>query len=306
MNIYLTVVVVLCAVGASLAITEKPVLVTRELNHIKGGDRETEFECTYKLEDGEKIKELSVKKQKGDAWLPDPVFKHTGEEDATSGEVKDEIAKGDITIPDKKKNVFRVKKAAKVDGNYKCIVVGDKAGSAEQEGPATVKAQRETVEFKIHEKDAKDNSLDFKADQQLDASLEYALADSDGVFIKAEFKKDDAVYLTLTAGSGSDADKIETADQKDKGVKKDDVVEAKRNKDTKLITYSIKNAYKETGGKFKAVFYYKVKSDAADPPLQFDSSEVELKYTGAAATTMLSFASISTLLLALVAMRSNL
>ncbi|CAG2164061.1 unnamed protein product [Oppiella nova] len=304
MNIYLTIVVVLCAVGASLAITEAPVLKTRELNHIKGGDRETEFECTYKLDTGETFKELTVKKQGKDASTWNTVFTHTGETDATSGKVDGEIAEGEITIPDKKKNVFRVKKATKVDGVYKCNV--DPVTGSGKEVQATVKALRETVEFKIHEKDAKDNSLDFKADQQLDASLEYELADGDGVFIKAEFKKDEAVYLTLTAGSGTDADKIAKADQKDKGVKEGDVVDAKRDKDKKLITYSIKNAYKETGGKFKAVFYYKLKAADADPALQFDSNEVDLKYTGAAATTMLSFASISTLLLALVAVRSNL
>jgi hypothetical protein len=305
MKFYMTIVVVLCALASSQALKAPPTLVTKELNHIKGGDRETEFTCNMELEaTGETFTKLTVSKEKGGNFVA--IFTKTAlDAVATKGAVDGEITVDQIELDaDKNKNSFKIKKATKVDGSYKCVVETSK-GTA-PDAPATVKANRETVEFKIHEKDDKDNKLEFKADQQLDASLEYALADSDGVFIKAEFKKDDAVYLTLTAGSGSDADKIEPADQKDKGVKKDDVIEAKRNKDTKLITYSIKNAYKETGGKFKAVFYYKVKSDAADPPLQFDSNEIELKYTGAAATTMLSFASISTLLLALVAMRSNL
>jgi len=296
MNIYLTIVVVLCAVGASRALKEVPKLVTSELNHNKNEDRVTQLECTFeKQTDAEVLQSLEIQKKKDTGFLP--IFKRSGTDAPTKSKIDGEIAEADIEIPDNTKNIVKVKKATKVDGEYKCVTKTDLTGTQDSTPNLVVKKDRDAVAFNIIAKGAKDGAKDkFESGNELEASLEYSLAEG-STLVKAEFQKDDKLYFRYTL----DGDKKEPQDgAKDAGIPQDHVINGAHDGTAKKVTVSIKDANKDTQGKFKAIFTYK--TGAED---HFTSNEVPLTYNGAA-SAMISFASISTLLLALVAVRSNL
>jgi hypothetical protein len=300
MSKYLAIVVVLCAIELSQALKADPKLVVTELNHVKDGDRVTQFECQFEKEaDAEAISSVVVTKKKITGTDTVDIFSRVGTNDPTKTKVDGEVADTAIEIPDKTKNVFTIKKAEHVEGEYTCTVVTDKT-PATRRGTYTVKKDRETIDFQIHEKDDKENKHEFKKDNQIDATFEYVLA-TDSVYSKVEFLKVDKVFFRIS--KDGDKDKPESLDDaKDIGVKKE-MVEGKRDGTNNKILVTIKNTYKETAGNFKAVLYYKEKAGAEDSHIE--SGNIELKYTGGAATTMVSFASISTLLLAFAFVRSN-
>jgi hypothetical protein len=297
MSKYLAIVVLVCAIELSQALKTDPKLVVTELNHVKGEDRVTQFDCQFEKADGETINSVTVTKKKGTD--NPPVFTRTLTQDPAPGVVADEIATTDITIPDKTKNVFTIKKAAKIEGEFTCAVVSSTVGS--KTAVYNVKKDRETIDFKVETEGANDKKQEFGHDAKLDATLDYVMADDKSVLVKAEFRKEDLVFFRYTA-DGEHLDSVD--DAKDKGVKAAQVTDAKHDTANHKLTLVIKDAVKETGGKYNVKFYYK--DNTAADTLDFMSKDVTLTYTGGAATTMISFASISTLLVALVAMRSNL
>ncbi|CAG2164060.1 unnamed protein product [Oppiella nova] len=294
MNIYLTIVVVMCAMEASRAVSPAAKLVIKDLNHDKAGDRKIQLDCSITLETGETFTSLIIsKKDKNANYIP--IFTRNDIDKApTKGKVDDEITDANIELdPDIKKNVFTITKAAKFEGNYKCAV------STSKGVPDTfvdLKATWDAVTFNIRAKESKDDAKDkFQSGNQLDATLEYSLGDS--TLVSAEFKKDDKLYFKYTL----DGDKKEPQDgAKDAGIPQDHVINGAHDATAKKISVSIKDVSKDTQGKFKAIFNYK---NAAEE--HYTSNEVPLTYNGAA-SAMVSFASISTLLVALVAVRSNL
>jgi len=289
-----TIVVVMCAMEASRAVSPAPKLVIKDLNHNKAGDRKIQLDCSITLEKDETFNSLIISKKDKDGNFAS-IFTRTDIDKApTKGKVDGEITDANIELDaDIKKNVFTITKAAKFDGNYKCVVSTSKSPP---DTTVDLKATWDAVTFNIHAKEAKDDAKDkFQSGNQLDATLEYSLGDS--TLVSAEFKKDDKLYFKYTL----EGDKKDPQDgAKDAGIPKDHVINGAHDATAKKISVSIKDANKDTQGKFIAVFTYK--NGAED---HFNSNEVPLTYNGAA-SAMVSFASISTLLLALVAMRSNL
>jgi len=305
MKIYLTIVVVLCAFEASLALKAKPKIEHTEVNHIKDQPRETKLECKFDLIDGgtETLKSVVIAKQKADGSYA-TFYTHAKDVDAVVNDI-DDIKKDTVKVDaDKAKNILTITAAVKVQGKYRCSVTTT-IGSADSTNDGEeldIKEKRETVLFNIRAEGSKDDAKDkFESGNKLNAALEYELADTAGVFTHAEFKKDDLLYFNLKLDGTTATPEPQDA-AKDKGVKKESVIDGKL--DGTKITVSIKDAYKETEGKYKVIFYYK--ETTAGTELNFASNEVELHYTGGAATTMISFASISTLLMAFVFVRSNL
>jgi hypothetical protein len=287
--------VVLCAVHLSLAADPTKVTLTIEdKNHDLVADRELEITCKY---EGGDLATLAIYKDAVAPATPSQIYKQEANKAGVKGDKGGDVA-DEFVIDEKltdnrnaKVTLKKIKKDA-IAGKYYCVVPDTVSGKKSDTSPELF-ATTDTVHSHIESKqsvESKDDSLKekFRKDDQLNVECPYSVAT--GNFVKLEFLKGTEVYYEYVK-KAEDRHKKSIKGIEDKQV---DFVADTDNK----VQLTIKNAVEDTAGEFSCDLTH-------DGTTKLSSNKAKIEYKSGAATTMVSFASISTLLMAFAFVRSN-